>query len=247
MNNETRLMQAADLVFTGGQSLYEAKKDRHKNIHPFPSSIDKTHFIKARSGNSEPEDQRQISGPKLGYYGVIDERIDLDLISTIAEKRPDWNFIYIGPVVKIDVNTLPRRDNIHYLGLRPYSQLPLYLSGWDIAMMPFILNESTRFISPTKTPEYLSGGKPVISTPIADVVSAYGANNLVHIAFDANEFIKAAEYELEHKNDRGWLGKVDHHLSFISWDRTWNDMTGLIDNMIRNKNTTNTTKIEAYV
>jgi glycosyltransferase involved in cell wall biosynthesis len=245
--NEYRLMLSADIVFTGGQSLYLAKKDRHANIHSIPSSIDKEHFMKARSHNSEPEDQRSITGFKLGYYGVIDERINLALVNELAEKRPEWQFIYIGPVVKIDPATLPRHNNIHYLGPKQYTDLPAYLSGWDVALMPFAINESTRYISPTKTPEYLAGGKPVISTPVADVISGYCPEGLVHIAFTPDEFIEAAETERRNKGNDAWLGKVDHHLSFVSWNRTWSQMVELMDRTIRNKNAHNTTKIEAYV
>jgi UDP-galactopyranose mutase len=244
---EIWLMKNADLVFTGGVTLYEAKKNQHSNIHPFPSSIDKPHFMSARAGSREPADQEHIPQPKLGYYGVIDERINLALINEMAEKKPDWNFIYIGPIVKIDAESLPRKSNIYYFGSRNYQDLPLYMSGWNICLMPFALNESTRFISPTKTPEYLAAAKPVISTPIADVVKPYGESGLVHIASTADEFISAAEYELGNTNRDTWLGNVDHHLSFISWDRTWKKMRELMEEVIREKNNHQIKNDEAYV
>ena len=167
---EKKLFRHVDLVFTGGQSLYEAKRDQHPAVHAFPSSIDALHFGKARNVVTDPEDQAHIPHPRLGFFGVIDERFDVDLLDQIALRRPDWHFVMIGPVVKIDPATLPGHANIHYLGGKKYSELPDYLAGWDIALLLFARNESTRFISPTKTPEYLAAGKPVISTSIRDVV-----------------------------------------------------------------------------
>ena len=140
--------------------------------------------------------------PRFGFYGVIDERFDLELLTEVAERKPEWQFVIIGPVVKIDPESLPRLNNIHYLGNKTYNELPAYLSGWDIAIIPFLLNESTKYISPTKTPEYLAAGKPVISTSITDVVNPYGISNLVHIADNANDFIKAAENELKPQKEK---------------------------------------------
>ena len=234
-SNETELLRKADVVFTGGHSLFEAKKHSHKNIHPFPSSIDKEHFFKARLKISEPLDQVKIPHPRIGFYGVVDERMDIDLIGEVARQKPSWHFVIIGPVVKIDPATLPKHSNIHYLGGKSYQELPEYLGGWDIAIIPFALNESTRFISPTKTPEYLSAGKPVISTSIRDVVQPYGTNNLVHIADSPADFIAAAEKELLETDRNNWLAKVDDFLSDISWDNTWKKMMDLIDHRVREK------------
>ena len=153
VENEEKLFKLADVVFTGGQSLFEAKKHRHRNIHAFPSSIDAAHFAKAFDVTEEPFDQKEIPHPRVGFFGVIDERMDIELLDKIAALRPDFQFVMIGPIVKIDEKYLPRRANIHYLGGKKYNELPNYLSGWDAAMMPFAMNESTRFISPTKTPE----------------------------------------------------------------------------------------------
>ncbi len=175
---ESLLLQKADLVFTGGYSLYEAKKDLHRNIYAYPSSIDKQHFLKARNLSVEPPDQLNIPHPRIGFFGVIDERLNIALLKEIALLRPEWHFIIIGPAVKIDPASLPVAANIHYLGSRSYEELPGYLSGWDVALIPFALNESTRFISPTKTPEYLAGGVPVVSTAIKDVVRPYGAQGI---------------------------------------------------------------------
>lgn len=215
---EKELLTRADVVFTGGYSLYEAKKNSHKNIWPVPSSIDKDHFHQARFDLKPPLDQADIEGFKLGFYGVIDERFDLDLIKRIAEKRPDWQIVLLGPVVKIDPDTLPQNPNIHYLGQKTYQELPQYLSGWDVALIPFAINESTLYISPTKTPEYLAAGKPVVSTPIRDVIMPYGAKNMVHIASDAQGFISAIENMFKNQSQQEWLEAVDHFLKDISWD-----------------------------
>jgi glycosyltransferase involved in cell wall biosynthesis len=232
---ERELFRNADLVFTGGHSLYEAKKKDHDNIFPFPSSIDKKHFSQARTLTKEPADQVSLSHPIFGFYGVIDERFDVDLLREVATRKPGWNFVIIGPVIKIDPAVLPRRKNIHYLGTRKYEQLPAYLSGWDVAMIPFLLNDSTKYISPTKTPEYLAAGVPVISSSIADVVNPYGVNNLVHIADNASQFIKAAEKELAATNKKDWMARVDLFLNDNSWDQTWGRMLHQINLTLKNK------------
>lgn len=222
---ERELLDAADVVFTGGYSLYEAKRAAHPDIHPFPSSVDREHFAQARTLGSTPDDQASLPGPRLGFYGVIDERMDLELIAALADARPDWTLVLVGPVVKIDPADLPRRDNIVYLGGKAYADLPAYLAGWDVALMPFAINESTRFISPTKTPEYLAGGRPVVSTPIVDVVRHYGALPGVRIASDAQAFIAACDAALEDAgNPQAWLPQVDEALSQLSWDETFRAM-----------------------
>lgn len=228
---EEELFKKADVVFTGGHTLYQAKKDRHHNIHPFPSSIDKEHFLQARSNKIDAEDQKHIPNPRFGFYGVIDERFDIELLRDVSEQRPDWHFVIIGPIVKIDVNDLPRAENIHYLGPKKYSELPNYISHWDIAMVMFAINESTEFISPTKTPEYLAAGLPVISTPIKDVVKPYGEEDLVYIANDAESFIKYAELELSKTSTKEWQTKVDNFLANESWDNTFEKMNLLINNV----------------
>lgn len=226
---EVELLDRADIVFTGGFSLYEAKKDRHASIHPFPSSVDREHFARARSTSRHLCDQADIPGPRLGYFGVIDERMDLGLLAALADARPEWSIVMVGPVVKIDEESLPRRDNIHYLGGKSYDELPDYLGGWDVALMPFALNESTRFISPTKTPEYLSGGKPVVSTPITDVIRHYGALEGVKIAEGADAFVTACQEAMGlSSSDGSWLAEADRVLADMSWDRTYFDMAALV-------------------
>jgi UDP-galactopyranose mutase len=231
---EQELIDRADIVFTGGSSLYEAKKDRHDQVHCFPSSVDRVHFLKARARQFEPADQEDLPRPRLGFYGVIDERFDSELLDKVAAMRPEWTFVMVGPVVKISEDDLPKRPNIHYLGSKTYDQLPAYLSGWDVALMPFAMNESTQFISPTKTPEYLAGGKPVVSTPIKDVVRHYGQLDGVKIASDAESFVKACEeaLALSHEREGDWLAQADLMLSATSWDTTQARMAALIDELL---------------
>lgn len=233
IQRERELFKMADLVFTGGQSLYEAKRDQHHSVFAFPSSIDRQHFMQARTAVAEPPDQQDIPHPRLGFFGVVDERFDIELLDEVSRHRPDWHFVIVGPVVKIDPEILPQRENIHYLGGKSYQDLPAYIAGWDVALLLFAQNESTKFISPTKTPEYLAAGKPVVSTPIKDVVSPYGELGLVRIANNAQEFVAATEDLLKAEATRKqWLQTVDEFLSTMSWDETWARMSRLIDDVV---------------
>jgi UDP-galactopyranose mutase len=230
---EKQLFQHVDLVFTGGQSLYEAKRNAHPAVHAFPSSIDVSHFGRARLATNDPADQAGIPHPRLGFFGVIDERFDIELLKAVASRRPHWQFIMIGPVVKIHSKSLPKFPNIHYLGPKKYDELPTYLANWDLALLLFARNESTRFISPTKTPEYLAAGKPVISTSIRDVVRPYADLQLVKIADTAEEFIRAAEETLANADGNSdWIARVDDFLRDMSWDKTWQQMSALIDDTV---------------
>ena len=229
---ESDLMKWADLVFTGGISLYEAKQHQHPHIYAFPSSIDVVHFAQARKQSVDPPDQAEFPHPRLGFFGVVDERMDLQLLDQVAAARPDWHLVVIGPVVKVDPRDLPQRENIHYLGKKSYQELPSYIAGWDVAIMPFARNESTQFISPTKTPEYLAAGRPVVSTSIRDVIRTYGETGLVHIADSAPDFIKAVEAALA--EDGQWrLRMVDALLGQNSWERTWRRMHDLMEDMLQ--------------
>jgi UDP-galactopyranose mutase len=225
---ERQLLRRADVVFTGGQSLFEAKKTEHPNIHAMPSSVDVAHFATARHAVKEPPDQRDIPTPRLGFFGVLDERLDIALVEGLADARPDWQLVMVGPVVKIDPADLPRRANIHYLGAKTYAELPLYLGGWSVALLPFARNDATRFISPTKTPEYLAAGRPVVSTSIRDVVTPYGDLGLVAIADTVDEMARACDAALSGHGD-GHRARADAFLRGISWDTTWGRMSRLLD------------------
>jgi hypothetical protein len=223
INQERRLFERSDVVFVGGASLYASKRTQHSNAHLFPSSIDYAHFAAARANPQDPADQTDIPHPRVGFYGVLDERLDRNLLREIASLRPEWHFILIGPIVKISEADLPRADNLHYLGQKSYQELPAYLGNWDVAMLPFARNSSTQFISPTKTPEYLAGARPVVSTPITDVVKPYGEMHLVHIGATVEEFASAIEQALQ-KRDETWLTQVDEFLAETSWDKTFESM-----------------------
>jgi UDP-galactopyranose mutase len=224
---ERELMRRAQVMFTGGISLYEAKRPLHANVHALPSSVDVAHFAAARTVAVEPDDQRGVPRPRIGFFGVIDERMDLALVAGVADRRPDWQLVFLGPTCKIDPATLPVRGNIHYLGMKSYEQLPMYLAGWDVAMLPFAQNDATRFISPTKTPEYLAAGCPVVSTPIRDVVRPYGELGLVHIADHPDAFVDAIDAAMR-EDARARHAKVEACLAGQSWDATWARMDSLI-------------------
>lgn len=226
---EKILMQKADIMFTGGQSLFQAKKDQHHNIHAYSSSIDRQHFARARDAVTiDPDDQRHIPRPRVGFFGVIDERTDLKLMEEVATLRPSVQFIILGPVVKIDEQSLPRLPNIHWLGQKDYRELPLYMAHWDIGFMPFAINEATQFISPTKTPEFLAAGLPVVSTPIVDVVRNWGKSGLVQIAETSVQMCNEIDRALV--VDRSlWLKRVEQVLLPLSWDLTFASMLNHIN------------------
>ncbi len=225
LERERELFRRAHVVFTGGHSLFEHKRGQHSNVHAFPSSIEREHFAQASQPQTDPADQAAIPHPRVGFYGVVDERFDVSLLVELAELRPQVHFIVLGPFSKFDMSTLPDAVNIHFLGSKKYSELPVYLAGWDAAMLPFALNEATRFISPTKTPEYLAAGKQVVSTPIRDVVQDYGVHGLVQIAATSQEFAEALDRILEAAPDSLWQARVDAKLANSSWDTTWAAMS----------------------
>lgn len=230
IKRENELFEVADIVFTGGPSLYASKKGRHANVHCFPSSVDAAHFTPKRAGlpSQDHEAQRGIPFPRIGYYGVIDERIDIELIEKLADARQDWHVVMVGPVVKIDPDSLPQRPNIHWLGQKNYEDLPRLAASWDVCLLPFALNESTRFISPTKTLEYMAAERPAVSTPIKDVVDPY--QHVVRIAYSHEEFIEACSRTLE-ESELERMHRIQAMRNIIaqtSWDKTAQMMSRLI-------------------
>lgn len=234
LDRERQLLEWADVVFTGGPSLYRAKRGRHRNLHCFPSSIDAPHFAQATS-IQEAEDQAGLPHPRLGFFGVIDERMDIELLDKLAVSHPEWQIVMVGPVVKIDPETLPKHDNLHFIGGRSYDQLPSYLAGWDVCLLPFAQNESTKFISPTKTPEYMAAERLVVSTPITDVVDLYG--DIVYLGGTPKEFIAACEKALNASEaEREMrLSKGHKAIAKMSWDITANSMEKLIDDAVEQR------------
>lgn len=231
VSRETQLLDRCDVVFTGGRSLFEAKRHCHSNIHCFPSSIDKKHFGSARSlvAAQEPADQAAIPGPRVGFFGVIDERMDLQLLAAVAAAIPKVHIVMLGPLAKISVSELPCAPNLHWLGYKSYSELPSYLAGWQCGIMPFAINESTRYISPTKTPEYLAAGLPLVSTDIKDVATPYGDLGLVQIARTSSQFAEAVLAGIRSHGGTEHIAKADQFLADKSWDRTFSEMQALID------------------
>lgn len=225
---EAALLRRADLVFTGGRSLWNAKRKTRPDARLFQSGVDTEHFRPARSALPDPADQRGIPHPRLGFYGVLDERLDLELLADLARARPDWHVVLVGPLAKIQRSDLPQAPNVHWLGPKQYSELPAYLANWDVALMPFALNEATRYISPTKTPEYLAGGCPVVSTPVADVVAGYGdLPGAVRVANGPEAFVAACEQALATPR-LTWLDAADRFLQTQSWDAAWAAMEELV-------------------
>jgi UDP-galactopyranose mutase len=228
LQRESALLNLADLVFAGGPSLYEAKRTRHPSVHCFPSSVDVAHFGQALDrGRSHPA-QAAIPHPRLGFYGVIDERFDTGLVAALASAHPEWQVVLAGPVVKIAEHELPKGPNIHYLGQQPYDALPQLLAGWNVCLLPFALNEATKFISPTKVLEYMAAELPIVSTPIADVATPYG--DVVAIADGPQEFIAACEAALAMEPaQREVLAQAMREVvARTSWDATAQQMRDLL-------------------
>ncbi|WP_029272510.1 glycosyltransferase [Flavobacterium sp. KJJ] len=226
IHQEKYLMANADIVFTGGKSLYESKKQSHSNVYCFPSSVDEKHFAQALNGIEIPQDIANIDTPIVGYFGVIDERIDLKLIQETAKKLPKVFFVMIGPLAKIDESDLPREENIYYLGMKSYNELPNYLKAFDIAMMPFAINDATKYISPTKTLEYMAAGKPIISTKIHDVERDY--SNCVSLVENADEFTDAITSLFDKRATSSLQAKYHEILKNTSWDATAEKMQSII-------------------
>jgi protoporphyrinogen oxidase/glycosyltransferase involved in cell wall biosynthesis len=229
LQREGALLNIADLVFAGGPSLYEAKKNRHPNVHSFSSSVDVVHFQQALDRTRTHPQQQAIPHPRLGFYGVLDERFDPELVGEVADAHPEWQVVLAGPVVKIDPERLPRRENIHYLGQQPYTALPDLLAGWDVCLMPFAINEATKFISPTKVLEYMAAQLPIVSTPIADVANPYG--HVVAIASGAREFTAACEAALglSPSQREHMVEAMNAVVASTSWDNTVKHMHELLE------------------
>jgi glycosyltransferase involved in cell wall biosynthesis len=227
---ERDLIHRADLVFTGGYELYLSKRKLHPRVRFFGCGVDFDHFRSAAS-LAPPADVAAIPGPRLGYVGVIDERLDYELIGRLAARRPDCSIVMIGPVVKVDPSRLPRAANIHYLGARPYEQLPAYLSAFSVCLMPFAMNEASAFINPTKTLEYLATGKPVVSTPVRDVVRLF--SEVVTIA-DRDAFVDAVSGVLESGAPNP--ARAVEVAQSSSWERIVGEMELLVARIVQQRN-----------
>ncbi len=230
IEQEKELLSKSDIVFTGGKSLYSSKKKHHHNVYCFPSSVDRKHFEKAQNGIKVPDEMDAFTGIVVGYYGVVDERIDYDLLEQTAQMNPTVDFVLIGPFAKVNPESLPSLPNIHFLGMRNYEQLPNYLKRFDIAMMPFAMNDATKYISPTKTLEYMAGGKCIISTPVYDVVRDY--DKQIEIIENAEQFTSSINKLICQHKASHYL-KYQEILDRTSWDNTVKEMYSLMKQSIR--------------
>jgi beta-glucosidase/6-phospho-beta-glucosidase/beta-galactosidase len=230
VSNEARLMEHADIVFTGGFELGEKKRKQHDNVHVFGCGVEFDHFNAAASTTTIiPPDIDFMTRPILGWFGVVDERVDYAMVGEMARMRPEWSFAMVGPVVKVDPNLLPHSPNLFWMGARDYQQLPNYVAAFDVCMMCFAMNASTQFINPTKGLEYMATGKPVIGTPVRDVVRQW--SDIVHIARTAEEFVAIAEKALnEPDNDR--INRGLELAKKSSWENTVDVMQQLIKEAI---------------
>lgn len=239
---EDELFKKATLVFAGGQSLYEAKFDKHPHVYPFPNRVELGDFEAARVPHADPPDQSRIPHPRLGFYGRIDKRLDLELISKVAADKPEWQLVFIGPI-EMESNELPQGTNIHYLGLKEYSELPAYIAGWDVAIIPFAETDSTRTLNPTKTAEYLASATPVVSTPIPDVVRPFSLKGLVRIADNSEKFVESCQSCIDSGSpvDQEY---IDNFLHLASWDDTWNKMAKHLKDAVNSKLTGQKTELD---
>ena len=233
VDNENRLMEYADVVFAGGYELAQKKKKRHANVHFYGCGVEYSHFSAAQDpGTSVPPDIDFMTRPILGWFGVIDERVDYNMVGEMARMRPSWSFAMVGPVVKVDPNLLPHFPNLYWLGGRDYSVLPNYCRAFDICMMPFAINAATEYINPTKALEYLATGRPIIGTPVKDVVRQY--SELVEVVKTADEFVAAAERFLANPPAERIQRGIDK-ARLSSWENTVQEMQGLITEAISKK------------
>ncbi|NWF52541.1 MAG: glycosyltransferase [Nitrospirae bacterium] len=235
--DERELLKRADIVFAGGYSIADLKKKLRKDIHVFPSAVDTEHFKKALLDSTEiPDDIKDIKHPILGYWGAIDERINHRLLESLALRHPDWSIVLLGPIVKQkikNISYLDRVKNIFWLGAKEYSLLPNYAKAFDICLNPFIMTREGKHLSPTKTLEYLATGKPVISTPIIDVVKFY--EGIVNIADNLEKFEMEVKRCLKEEADETMKLKRISFTANKTWEDTIRKMEELIINKIKNK------------
>ena len=198
---EKALMQLADIVLNGGPSAHALRHGTHPRLHCLAGAVDAAHFAPEHLDGDDVESSvaaelhRGLPRPRLGFFGVVDQRLDLALVAGLAERRPDWQFVMAGPVVGLDPATLPRRPNLRWAGLQRYEALPHLMSHWDVCLLPFVVDETTRLLNPTQTLEYLAGGKPGVGTPVPDLVSLHGA--AVRIAADVDGVVAAVQALLD--------------------------------------------------
>ncbi|HYG36929.1 MAG TPA: glycosyltransferase [Clostridia bacterium] len=236
VDRELQLLERADLVFTGGRKLFEAKSQFHDNCHFYGCGVDGEHFGKARLAQTAvPDDLARLPKPVLGFFGVIDERMDYDLVARLADANSDWSVAIVGPVTKVDPHSLPQRANLHWMGQRSYDELPAICKGFDVCMMPFALNEATEYINPTKALEYMATGREIVSTAVPDVVRNFGS--VVKIAKDPEEFVLLCQRAIE-EPDTAAIGRGLKMADENSWDSIVNQLENHMAETLKTKRTT---------
>jgi glycosyltransferase involved in cell wall biosynthesis len=226
---EKVLLASADVVFAGGRKMWLSKSRHNDNAHFYGCGVDVQHFAKARLAETElPADVANLKRPILGYFGVVDERLDYDLIAKLADADPNWQIVMVGPTAKVNPDDLPKRANIHWLGRREYAQLPNYTKAFDVCLMPFALNEATEYINPTKALEYMATGRPIVSTAVPDVVSNF--SEAVNVAISQDCFVEmcvralsapdeeAIQRGIEMANNNQWdaiVAKLEGHIEDV--------------------------------
>ena len=234
--NERSLLASADLVLTAGTALFEAKRAHNVSTYPLPSSVDVAHFARARSPRNEDRagllsGLRAIPGPRVGFLGSIDDRVDLDLVDRLAEARPGLHIVLCGALSGVTRWTLPDRPNVHYVGAQDYDDLPEHVASWDAAIFPFRGDVATRRSEPSGLLACLAAGKPIVSTPL-DELGPYVAQDLVTVAHPA-QFAAAVDAALRQARSpavmNGRRRAREQLLARTSWDRTCSAMFRLVD------------------
>jgi len=236
MATGAKLLSRADLLLTDGSGGFQASRHLHPRAYLFPHAADIEHFSTARRLHQDPPDQSGIAYPRVGFWGTVNDRIDFGLLEAVAARLPRVQFMMVGAVERAGRERMTSRANVHWLGARPYADLPAYIAGWDAAMLPFARNDSTRFLSPPQIPEYLAAGRPVVSTGLPDVLHPYGASGLVRVADTAEEFAAAIDGACRGRSAE-WLATVDRYLKALSWQSSWAGIEHLINAVIAERKT----------
>ena len=193
LRDETDLCLRVDLVVTTSRALYEAKKALNPNTILVTHGVDHAHFARALSNHlPSPKDMAVIPRPRIGFFGLIRDWLDLDLLAAVARRRCDWHFVFIGDSMA-DLSRCRGLANVHFLGRRRYEDLPAYCKQFDVGLIPFKINELTRAVNPIKLREYLAAGLPVVSTPLPEVLYY---RPLVRVADTAEGMVAAVESAL---------------------------------------------------
>lgn len=233
VRRERELLAVADVVFAGGPKIATAKRSYNSNCYSFGCGVDIRHFGKARRASTAlPKDVAHLTGPILGYFGVVDERIDYDLLATLADYDPEWNVVIVGPWTKVERDQFPARPNLHWLGGRAYALLPAYVRAFDVCLMPFAINAATEFINPTKALEYMATGRPIVSTAVADVVLQFG--DVIHLAASPEEFVEHCGRALR-RTDTPRIRRGLRLARQNSWESIVEQLEKHVDDVLRTK------------